>query len=75
MKEEIGKPKFEYKSFAVDHDLYEYIAENFTEEMKEKVQEKDKETRDNNIAELTEKYQMPMQKNLEKKHLKKTNNK
>ena len=55
IKEEIGKPKFEYKSFAVDHDLYEYIAENFTEEMKEKVQEKDKETRDNNIAELTEK--------------------
>ena len=55
MKEEIGKPKFEYKSFAVDHDLYEYIAENFTEEMKEKVQEKDKETKDNNIAELTEK--------------------
>ena len=55
MKEEIGKTKFEYKSFAVDHDLYEYIAENFTEEMKEKVQEKDKETRDNNIAELTEK--------------------
>ena len=55
MKEEIGKPKFEYKSFAVDHNLYEYIAENFTEEMKEKVQEKDKETRDNNIAELTEK--------------------
>ena len=55
MKEEIGKPKFEYKSFAVDHDLYEYIAEKFTEEMKEKVQEKDKETRDNNIAELTEK--------------------
>lgn len=54
MKEEIGKPKFEYKSFAVDHDLYEYIAEKFTEEMKEKVQEKDKETRDNNIAELTE---------------------
>ena len=55
MKEEIGKPKFEYKSFAVDHYLYEYIAEKFTEEMKEKVQEKDKETRDNNIAELTEK--------------------
>ena len=55
MKEEIGKPKFEYKSFAVDHDLYEYIAEKFTEEMKEKVQETDKETRDNNIAELTEK--------------------
>ena len=25
MKEEIGKPKFEYKSFAVDHDVYELI--------------------------------------------------
>ena len=57
IKAEIGKPKFEYKSFAVDHDLYEYIAENFTEEMKEKVQEKDKETRDKNIDELTAKIQ------------------
>ena len=55
MKEEIGKPKFEYKSFAVNPDVYAYIEENFKEEMKEKVQEKDKETRDNNIAELTEK--------------------
>ena len=55
MKEEIGKPKFEYKSFAVDHDIYEYIAENFTDEMKEKVQEVDKETRDNNISELSDK--------------------
>ena len=55
MKEEIGKPKFEYKSFEVDHEVYEYIAENFTEDMKEQVQEVDKETRDNNIAELSEK--------------------
>ena len=43
MKEEIGKPKFEYKSFAVDHDLYEYIAENFTEEMKETINNNSKE--------------------------------
>ena len=50
MKKEIGKPKFEYKSFEVDHDIYEYIAENFTDEMKEKVQEVDKETRDKNIS-------------------------
>ena len=57
MKEEIGKPKFEYKSFAVDHDIYEYIAENFTDEMKEKVQEVDKETRDNNISELSDKIE------------------
>ena len=55
MKEEIGKPKFEYKSFAVNPDVYAYIEENFKEEMKEKVQEKDKETRDNNIAELSDK--------------------
>ncbi len=55
MKEEIGKPKFEYKSFEVEHEVYEYIAENFTEDMKEQVQEVDKETRDNNIAELSEK--------------------
>ena len=31
IKEEIGKPKFEYKSFAVDHELYDFIEENFTE--------------------------------------------
>ncbi len=55
MKEEIGKPKFAYKSFEVDHDVYEYIAENFTEEMKEQVQEVDKETRDNHIAALSDK--------------------
>ena len=29
MKEEIGKPKFEYKSFAVDHDLYEELERNY----------------------------------------------
>ena len=57
IQEEIGKPKFEYKSFEVDHDVYEYIEENFKEEMKEKVQEKDKETRDKNIDELTAKIQ------------------
>lgn len=55
MKEEIGKPKFEYKSFEVDHDVYEFIETNFKEEMKEKVQEVDKEKRDNNISELSDK--------------------
>ena len=29
IQKDIGKPKFEYKSFEVDHDLYEYIEENF----------------------------------------------
>ncbi len=55
MKEEIGKPKFEYKSFAVDEEIYKFVAENYHDEMKEKVQEVDKEVRDNNISELTDK--------------------
>ena len=29
IKEEIGKPKMEYKSFEVDHDIYEEIENNF----------------------------------------------
>ena len=57
IQKEIGKPKFEYKSFEVDHDIYEFVESNFKDEMKEKVQEADKETRDNNIAELTEKIE------------------
>ena len=55
MKEEIGKTKFEYKSFAVDEEIYKFVAENYHDEMKEKVQEVDKEVRDNNISELTDK--------------------
>ena len=54
MKDEIGKPKFQYKSFAVDHELYEYIEQNFTDKMKVAVQEVDKDTRDNNVSALTE---------------------
>ena len=57
IQKEIGKPKFEYQSFEVDHDVYEFIEENFKEEMKEKVQEADKGTRDNNIDELTKKIE------------------
>jgi polyribonucleotide nucleotidyltransferase len=55
MKEEIGKPKFEYKSFTVVPEIYDYLSENFKEEMKTAVTEKDKTTRDDNIAKLTEK--------------------
>ena len=53
IKDEIGKPKFEYKSFEVDHDLYEDISNKFKDETKEKVQEVDKTVRDENIVELT----------------------
>ena len=55
MKEEIGKPKFEYKSFAVDENLYNYLSENYKEDMKTAVTEKDKTIRDNNVDELTKK--------------------
>ena len=54
MKDEIGKPKFAYKSFAVDHDLYEELEKDYTEKMKIAVQEIDKDTRDNRVAALTE---------------------
>ena len=54
IKDEIGKPKFAYKSFAVDHDLYEELEKDYTEKMKIAVQEIDKDTRDNNVAALTE---------------------
>ena len=54
MKDEIGKPKFAYKSFAVDHDLYEELEKDYTEKMKVAVQEIDKDTRDDNVAALTE---------------------
>ena len=55
MKEEIGKPKFEYKSFAVNEEIYEYLSENYKDDMKTAVTEKDKTIRDNNISDLTEK--------------------
>ena len=54
MKDEIGKPKFEYKSFAVDEDMYAEIKEKFETKMRESVLVPDKIERDNVVAELTE---------------------
>ncbi|MBR0350894.1 MAG: polyribonucleotide nucleotidyltransferase [Clostridia bacterium] len=54
---DIGKPKFEYKSFEVDHDVYDFVNDNYKEEMKVAVQEEDKTVRDNNIDELTAKIE------------------
>ena len=50
---EIGKPKFEYKHFVVDEEVYSEIEENFKDKMKEAVQAVDKEVRDTNIENLT----------------------
>ena len=54
IKEEIGKTKFEYKSFEVDHDIYEEIETNFYDRMYKDVQALDKETRDKNMEKLAE---------------------
>ncbi len=54
IKEEIGKPKFEYKSFAVDSDFYQDIVANFKDRMYKDVQATDKEVRDENIDKITE---------------------
>ena len=64
MKDEIGKPKFEYKSFAVNEELFEEVEKEFKDRMKTDVQDKDKtviDTRMDILAEdvktyLTEKY-------------------
>ena len=55
IKTEIGKPKFEYKSFAIVPEIYDYLSEKYTEEMKKAVTEKNKQVRDENISKLTDK--------------------
>ena len=54
IRDEIGKPKMEYKSFEVDHDIYEEIENNFAERMYTDVQAQDKEVRDANMDKLAE---------------------
>ena len=53
IKNEIGKPKFEYTSFAVNEEVYEEIKEQFAERMKVDVQTPDKPDRDEKIDILT----------------------
>ena len=54
IQKEIGKPKFEYKSFAVSEELFEEVANEFKDRMYNDVQAEDKEVRDANIDKLTE---------------------
>ena len=54
IKSEIGKPKFEYKSFAVDEEVYELIEKEFKDRMYTDVQTEDKVQRDINMDKLTE---------------------
>ena len=54
IKAEIGKPKFEYKSFAVDTNVYEEIEKEFKDRMYNDVQAQDKIERDIAIDKITE---------------------
>ncbi len=54
MQKEIGKTKFEYKSFAVDEEIYNEVEAKYKDKMYEAVQAVDKEIRDENIDKLTD---------------------
>ena len=49
IKNEIGKPKFEYKSFSVNEEIYKIISEEFKDRMYKGVQTPDKIERDINM--------------------------
>ena len=49
IKAEVGKPKFEYISFATNADVFSEVKENFKERMYQDVQAQDKDTRDANM--------------------------
>ena len=54
IQKDIGKPKFEYVSFAVKSEVYEEIEKQFKERMYQDVQAPDKDTRDANMTKLAE---------------------
>ena len=54
IKAEIGKPKFEYLSFAVNPEIYNEVEENFKDRMYTDVQATDKEVRDENVVKISE---------------------
>lgn len=49
IKAEVGKPKFEYISFATNADVFSEVKKNFKERMYQDVQAQDKDTRDANM--------------------------
>ena len=55
IKAEIGKEKFEYKSFSVDKDFYKAVCDKLENEMYEAVQNTDKEVRNDNVDKVSEK--------------------
>ena len=57
IKDEVGKPKFEYKSFATNKEVFDEISGNFKARMYQDVQALDKEVRDANMDKLAEDVQ------------------
>ena len=55
IKAEIGKPKFEYKSFSVDPEFYKEVCDRLEDEMYQAVQNTDKEVRNDNVDKVSEK--------------------
>ncbi len=67
---EIGKPKFDYPSADLPHDLYDEISAYCIEDVKKALDNADKATRDNAIAEITDKVEAEFaEKYPEQKHL------
>ena len=54
IKDEIGKPKFEYQSFSVDKEFYKAVCDKFEKAMYEGVQEQNKEIRNDNVDKIAE---------------------
>ena len=54
IKDEIGKPKFEYKSFSITPEFYDAVVEKFQDAMYEAVQNSDKEVRNDNVDKVAE---------------------
>ena len=52
IKAEVGKKKVEYKSFAIPQDLADFIKDIAYDKMKEAVQTKDKQVRDDQVEEV-----------------------
>ena len=54
IKNEIGKPKFEYQSFSVTPEFYKAVCDKFEQAMYEGVQEQNKEIRNDNVDKIAE---------------------
>ena len=54
IKDEIGKPKFEYQSFSITPEFYKAVCDKFEQAMYEGVQEQNKEIRNDNVDKIAE---------------------